>query len=77
MQENTRLFENAKFGDKYVSRDGKLNIFCHQVCEQDIILVRESYSSPGFTISVDEYGRENCGKFGESSGDIISRYTDD
>ena len=71
-----KLFENAKFGDLYRSKDGTLNIFCKRFHETDIVLIRQTDDAIGyFSIRVNEFGQEHIDKetWGNSCGDIIEK----
>ena len=43
-----KLFENAKFGDLYRSRDGRVNVFCKRFHETNIVLLRQSDNALGY-----------------------------
>ena len=71
-----KLFENAKFGDLYRSKDGTLNVYCKQFHETDIVLIRQSDDAIGyFPIRVNEFGQEYIDKetWGNSCGDIVEK----
>lgn len=72
----TNIFENAKFGDKFRTHDGRMALF---------ISPTDSYEDhPAYELEVQYWGRSEyiedgrkvieCGVYGHRSLDIISKY---
>ena len=67
------VFDKAKFGDKYIARDGTVCLFVKQFSEDDITLIRESCDANGYYPQrFNSEGQEwiTGNEFGNNCGDI-------
>ena len=73
-----KLFENAKFGDLYRSKDGTLNVFCKRFHETDIVLLRQYDNAIGYFLFVSMSSDKNTStrKLGGILAAILSKKYD-